>query len=114
MRPAFVAALLALSAGCLDASSPAAGSEAKHHLGGAFTAEATQADLDEASRLAAAEGADLHIMESFPLQFSARDMALEGCERLRAALAAKAYVASVRACEPAIIADEPDAGVSSS
>lgn len=107
MRGALLVPLLLL-AGCLDA--PSGG---PHRLGGSFTAEATQAQVDEARALAEAEGGDMAVMESFPLQFGVTGLSGEACGRLRAALDAKPYVASVGACQEARPLEEP-AGIASS
>lgn len=119
-------------AGCLDASDgpgsdPAgdggaqgsgsgagdqAATQGQTMLGGAFTEAATQADIQEAGALARQEGAELLVMESYPAQFQARGMDASGCERLRAALQAKAYVARVGECQPVTQSADPDEPVS--
>ena len=124
--PLLLAPLLAaglLLAGCMDAPQGSTGdpgggdggapTNATHHLGGAFTREVTQAQLDEAQALARAEGADMLLLESFPLQFSVPGLSAEACARLRGALDAKDYVAEVRACQPTQQGGDPDAPTSS-
>ena len=124
MRHAVLALPLLLLAGCLDApqdsrdGAPGGGQAdaslaAPYSLWGAFTENASQADLAEVDALARAEGWDAAILESFPMQLSATGRGEEACERLRAALATKAYVARVGECQRAQASDEPDAPTSS-
>lgn len=68
---------------------------APRQLSGAFKEEASQADLAEAQRLSKAEGGDMAILESFPMQFSVKGLDAGACARLREALAAEPYVARV-------------------
>ena len=83
--------LLALAlAGCTDEGD-------SYRLGGAFTADFTQADRDEFARITAEYSDDVAIMESFPEQFAVHHMH-HGCEELRAKLLEKSYIASVSAC----------------
>lgn len=121
MRAPLLLVPLLLLAGCLDApqgspggagnDDPAGGDAADggtRRLGGSFTAEATQAQVQEAQGLAAAEGGDMAILESFPLQFAVSGLGADACGRLHAALDAKPYVASVRACEEMRADGDPD------
>lgn len=124
-----VLAMLALLplAGCLDPGDPstASGSDPGNGppgagtggtgdamLSGAYTANATQADIQEAGMLARQEGGQMLTLESFPAQFQANGLDSSGCERLRAALHAKPYVARVGQCQTVTRSDDPTAPTS--
>lgn len=89
-RPTLLLVLAALLSGC-------SGDAVSYRLSGAFTAERTQADLDDFSATVAPYSDDVAIMESFPEQFSIRGLD-ESCEPLREVLLAKPYIASVGEC----------------
>lgn len=93
---AFGAALLALAlAGC---GTPAADGPT-FRLGGAFTEQRTDADLQDFQRTVRPYSDDVLLMESFPEQFSIRGI-VGGCEQLRSQLDAKPYIATVGQCSP--------------
>lgn len=111
MRGAVLLLLAMLfGAGCL---APAPSVEGERMFSGAFTREATQADLDELHRLTRSEGWDLLVLESFPMQYQARGDGEGACGRLRAAFQQEAYVASVGECREVTRSAEPDAPTSS-
>jgi hypothetical protein len=91
MRTLPFVALLLLS-GCLS-SAPT-----PFRLAGAFTAERTEADLQEFHALVEPYAADVRILESFPEQFGIDGHDLERCDELAALLVAKDYIASVGDC----------------
>lgn len=68
-----------------------------YRLSGAFTAERTNADMQEFNDLVDDYSDDVAIMESFPEQFAINHMH-HGCEELRAKLLEKSYIASVSEC----------------
>lgn len=92
MRLALFAAATLLLAGCASA-----GEGPSFRLSGAFTADRTQADLDDFHATVAPYSDDVALLESFPEQFVVHGI-VGGCEQLRATLQAKDYVASVSAC----------------
>lgn len=71
--------------------------EDSYRLGGAFTADRTQDDMEEFQRIVEPYSDDVAILESFPEQFAIHHIH-HGCEELRAKLQAKAYIASVSNC----------------
>lgn len=104
-------AVVALLAGCLSSAPPAA--ETEHRLGGAYTAEATSADVAALAAIVEAEGGRAATMESFPMQFAATGLDADACTRVRTMLEAQAYVASLGPCTPVTASDGPDTGGSS-
>ena len=107
-RLAILAALAILLSGCASV-----GSGPTFRLSGSFTAERTQADLDEFHAIVRPYSDDVAILESFPEQFVIRSIT-GGCDQLRATLQSKDYIASVGTCqrdEPA--SGDPDAATSS-
>ena len=99
MRLALLAAAAVLLAGCASASEGPS-----FRLSGAFTAERTQADLDDFHATVAPYSGDVALLESFPEQFVIHAI-VGGCDHLRATLQGKDYVASVSAC----VAETPSA-----
>lgn len=98
-------ALVLLFAGCLGAPAE------EWVLGGAFTAERTQADVDALCDVARAHGVDCLLMESYPEQFSFRFRTEGACEDARADAAAVPHVV-VRACVRVTPTADPDAPAS--
>ena len=93
MRWAVPLALLVLLSGC---GSPGTGPTFR--LSGAFTADRTQADLDEFEGIVRPYSDDVAYLESFPEQFVIAGIQ-GGCDQLRSTLQAKDYVASVGTCQ---------------
>lgn len=89
MRIVAILALLML-AGCTDAED--------YKMGGAFTSDRSQADLEEFNQLVGQYSDDVAIMESFPEQFSIRGMNQADCEELYTKLQAKSYISSLNVC----------------
>ena len=92
MRVAVLAMAALVLAGCASA-----GEGPSFRLSGAFTADRTQADLDDFRATVAPYSDDVALLESFPEQFVVHGI-VGGCEQLRATLQGKDYVASVSAC----------------
>jgi hypothetical protein len=86
--------LVLLSAGCLSAA------PTPFRLSGAFTAERTEADLQEFQALVEPYADDVRILESFPEQFAIDGRDRDRCDELAALLRAKPYVAHVGDCLP--------------
>jgi hypothetical protein len=75
-------ALVAL-AGCIGPASPAD----EWYLGGSFTTERTQADIDAVCAAGAGSG-ECALMESYPEQFGFRFSSMAKCDEARAKIAA--------------------------
>ena len=84
--------VLLLLSGCLS-SAPT-----PFDLSGSFTADRTQADLDEFHALVDPYADDVHIMESFPEQFAIDGKDVRRCDELLGLLKAKPYIAQVGPC----------------
>lgn len=92
---AFVLLLAIAASGCLGPEKEG------HRLTGAFTSEASAAEVEAFQReLFDAYEAEVLIMESFPMQFQVLGLPEARCEEARALVAAKPYVARVSACLP--------------
>jgi hypothetical protein len=88
----FTALLGVLASGC------AATEPTPFRLSGAFTAERTEADLQEFHALVGPYADDVRILESFPEQFAIDGRESDRCDELAALLRAKAYIATVSDC----------------
>lgn len=95
MRRGLLAGLFVVSAlvGCVD--QPAV----RYELGGTFTENATQAQMGELADGVQARGGTLHQLESFPVQFRARDLGPGACGEVRDLARGAAFVADVGECE---------------
>lgn len=91
MRAALVLLAALVLAGC-------SGDAVSYRLGGSFTQTRTAADMDDFQATVAPYSDDVAIMESFPEQFSIRDLDADGCAELRGKLLAKTYLAVVGEC----------------
>ena len=97
MRIAAVVALLGLvvaGSACVDRDTR------NFSLGGTFTKEATQTDLDDFDARMKAHGADdVLVMESFPMQFRATPFYLGACVAARSEAMNLTYVDAVGQCQ---------------
>lgn len=83
-----------LTAGCLDQ-----GTETTYRLAGTLTEDADEDDTADLRDRAEARGADLFLLESFPLQYNIQPLTEEGCQALAEEIEALDYVAEVRGCQ---------------
>lgn len=77
-------------------------------LGGVFTRNASQEDLQDIQGEADARGGDLRVMESFPMQYMIDGLTQSACIELRALLQEKDYVDTVRECRLVQLGEDPD------
>lgn len=75
-------------------------------LGGAFSSERTEADLQDFDATAGRYSDDIAILESFPEQFSVGSLSKDDCGALRAELLQKDYLQRVGDCTE--VADPAD------
>lgn len=91
-RAAALVLVLLAPAGCLG-EGPAA-----YAVRGAFTPDATPAQIEEAQAIARADGGDMLVMESFPPRFAVLNLTSFACERIHDKLAEKPYMGQLDAC----------------
>jgi hypothetical protein len=89
-----LSSLILLLAGCAETPGGV-----EYRVGGSFTEDATQADVEDLQRRLAAWGADAAIMESYPLQYQIGGLDGPSCDEVRAMLANRPYIASVGRCQ---------------
>ena len=85
--------LVVAASGCMSGPEGAA-----YQLSGAFTAQRTQADIEEFHEIVAPFSSDVRIMESFPEQFVVAGMSKTGCDDARSQLVGKPYIGSLSQC----------------
>lgn len=108
MRGASVALALLL-AGCAEAILPPAGGELEWHLGGSWTTEYTEADIDAWCEIAKAYGNECLVMESFPPQYGLRFASEATCLQARSELLRleRIHVGECRRVEPSADPEQP-------
>src|SRR5688572_11669685 len=105
--PVWLLLVVAL-AGCVQA--PDDPGQAEHRFGGSFTAQATQAQIEDFGRRMQAHHGEAIIMESFPAQFLVDGFGLDDCMAARNEARSLPYVASTNDCRAAVTgtsADQP-------
>ncbi len=98
-----VPALLLLAATSLAGCE--AGESTSATLGGSFRDTRTDADIQEFNAKVAKYGAQATLAESFPEQFTIAGFDMTACEKLRAELVSKPYIAVLYACSEVTLYD---------
>lgn len=83
-----------LVAGCLDQ-----GTETTYRLAGTLSEDADDNDTADLRQRAEAYGAELYLLESFPLQYDIQPLSETGCQDLAEELEGLDYVTEVRSCQ---------------
>lgn len=97
-----------LVAGCLDQ-----GTETTYRLTGTLTEDADENDTADLRQRAQARGAELFLLESYPLQYNIQPLSEADCQALAEELGGLDYVQEVRACQVSQGAEDGDQPTSS-
>ncbi len=98
-----------LAAGCLDQ-----GTETTYRLTGTLAEDADDNDTADLRQRAEARGAELFLLESFPLQYDIQPLSEADCQALADELEEFDYVTEVRSCQATQTAEDGDQPTSSS
>lgn len=101
-RPlALATVLLATGAlvGCTSSEPDQAREDRDHEVDGSFTSQATQQDIEALERELEDIGAELVVLESFPMQYIVRGFTGESCEEVVDILSDHPAVDAVGPCE---------------
>ena len=79
-----------------------------YRIAGAFTENATQDDIDGLRARLAPYGADLVVLESFPMQYHVDGIRAHDCDEVRSILTTEPAVATVGPCEAASAPQDGD------
>lgn len=97
-----------LVAGCLDQ-----GTEPTYRLAGTLSEDADENDTADLRQRAEARGAELFLLESFPLQYDIQPLSEADCQALADELEGLDYVTEVRACQVIEATEDGDQPTSS-
>ncbi len=97
--------LALLVAGCVE---PPASKGERYTFSGALTEDAGDGEIRELRATIEPYGGTLLLMESFPLQYQARDLFADSCEKVHKRFVARPYVASATECRAETFAENPE------
>ncbi len=87
-------------AGCTSSEGDQARESRDHEVDGSFTTQATQQDIEALERELEDVGAELVVLESFPMQFVVRGFTGESCQEVLEILNDDTAVDAVGPCDP--------------